>query len=124
MIKLLKYLFFVFIFTLPLHAQTVKKHHHIPWGPIIRGTLHFTATAMDVQGTQRCLHELPTPGCVEANPLMPEKAWQAWTLNMSITGASTLLDFENWKNHRKFGWITPVEGITEHTVGAVTGWTK
>ncbi len=100
-------------------ALPVKKP--FPWGPTIRATLHLTAASMDVEGTQLCLK---AGTCVEANPLMPTKAWQAWTLSLGIAGASTIYDFKCTAAGNRWCWIPSGEGIIEHTVGAWTGWTK
>jgi hypothetical protein len=104
-------------------GQTAAPQKRFPWGPITRGTMNFTATSMDIWGQQRCLNRAINP-CVEKDPFAPTNPKVIWPLYMSVTGLTTLADFESWKQQRKWGWIGPLLGITQHTVGAVTGWTK
>ena len=98
-----------------------RHHTRFPWGVVIRSALNITATVMDVEGTQRCLHH---GTCIEGNPAMPTNPRVVWPLEGTLTGASVFMDYRSWEEGRRYGWIAPIVSITEHTVGAATGWTK
>ena len=105
----------------PVYHTVARK---FPWGPIIRGALLATATAMDVEGTQRCLNEQPNAGCVSGNPMVSTNPRVVWPVEMSISAGAVLTDFECWKKGQKYCWSATVIGTGAHTAGAVTGWTK
>lgn len=103
-----------------LCAQQTQPHS--TWKkPLVLNALAWSAMAADVEGTQHCLN---AGSCHEANPMMPSGAGRAWALNISVTGASTLLSVLMRKHHVKGWWALPVESTTLHTAGALSGWTK
>lgn len=115
-----KFLVILLLCLTPFSA-VAQKHRRVPWGPIIRGAMYFTAASLDVQGTQNCIQAYT---CVEGNPLMPSTAWKAWSLNLGTAAVSTLIDFKSWRQERRYGMNGPMVGIPVHIIGAVSGWTR
>jgi hypothetical protein len=76
--------------------------------------LHLTMAMLDVVVTQRCI---ATHQYREGNPLMPSSLGAQLGVDFALVGYGSFVSYKLKKQGSSVWWITPVIGVTTHSVG-------
>ncbi len=81
--------------------------------------LQLGMAVFDVEMTQHCM---ANGHCVEGNPLMPSSHAGQFGVNFALAGYSTFISYRLKKKESKLWALSPIVGISAHTVGVLSGF--
>jgi len=81
--------------------------------------LHLGMAVFDVEMTQHCIAD---HHCVEGNPMMPSSQAGQLGMNFALVGYGAFISYELKKRDNKLWRLSPVVGISAHTVGVASGF--
>lgn len=103
-----------FVLALP----QVKPPRTISRSFLLLNGLHLGLAVLDVELTQHCI---ANQKCVEGNPLMPSSRAGQLAVNFASVSYGTFASYKLKKHDCKLWTLSPIVGISAHTLGAATG---
>jgi hypothetical protein len=80
--------------------------------------LHLGMAVFDIEMTQHCI---ANGHCVEGNPLMPASHAGQLGVNFALVSYSTFISYRLKKKESKLWILSPIVGISAHTIGVASG---
>lgn len=104
-------------FVLP--PPIAKTPRTVSTGFFLLNGLHLGMAVFDVEMTQHCIayHH-----CVEGNPLMPASHAGQLGVNFALVGYSTFISYRLKKKESRLWILSPIMGISAHTIGVASGF--